>query len=184
MLSRICVYAVVYTYVSFCVVLSLSLIVRLNWWSSKEGNLVRHYVKVVFDMFRWVCSVCFVGYFFDAPHMRREHHTVQLGTQARGSRCWTKSFCLLLLLPLFLLLLHLLPHVLLYLHLLHVHLYPHICFFIFILICLLVFFLIFIFFEIKVLSLGLASSREGSRPGSLHFPLERLWYVCFVSMFL
>jgi hypothetical protein len=62
---RVCVYAYMHTLSCMCVSMyacihaALSLNARLNRWSGKEGNLVRHYVKVVFDTFRWVC-ICFV----------------------------------------------------------------------------------------------------------------------------
>jgi hypothetical protein len=54
MRCRACVYA--------CMHDALSLNVQINRWLGKQGNLVRHYVTVVFGMFPWVCSVCFVGY--------------------------------------------------------------------------------------------------------------------------
>jgi hypothetical protein len=58
--------AVVYAYMCVCVLAymhaALSLNARLNRWSGKQGNLVRHYVKFAFDIFRWVYifrSLCF-----------------------------------------------------------------------------------------------------------------------------
>jgi hypothetical protein len=45
-----------------CMHVAFSLNAWLNRWSSKQGNLVRHYGKFVFGMLRWVCSVCVVGY--------------------------------------------------------------------------------------------------------------------------
>jgi hypothetical protein len=57
---RVCVYACMHAlscmcvYMCACMHVRLSFNARLNRWSGKQGNLVRHYVKVV--------TVCFVEY--------------------------------------------------------------------------------------------------------------------------
>jgi hypothetical protein len=64
----VCVYAYAvghvckYVYMYACMHVALSLNARSNRWSGKQGYLVRHCVKVVFGMFYWVCSVCFIGH--------------------------------------------------------------------------------------------------------------------------
>jgi hypothetical protein len=128
--------------------------------STRYGHLIEGY---------YLSPIIF--FFFDAPHMRREHHTVQLGTQARGSRCWTNpilsssssssssspssfsSFCS--------------RFCFFFLFCFIIFLFFLFCFFIFI---------FFFFFEIKLLSRGFVPPRDHNfrnRPQSLHSPLER-----------
>jgi hypothetical protein len=61
-LSCMCICMYVCAVVQVCMHVALSSNVWLRRWLSKQENLAQYYVTVAFGMFRWVFSVCFVGY--------------------------------------------------------------------------------------------------------------------------